>query len=429
MLYDSPELKLFEDRVVDCLGTTYISDIPDVQPKSKIRLRNASPIIERIWRVALGDIETNTIKNDLGAYFAAGAKWGNIVFTRDNSYSGVLGLNRIYPDLMRSCLDVTRKTQWNTGFAVTAGHAVRAIKVDWLETGLDNEGFKNKYHQNCYSRRTDDIVWLWCAHDLLCSTNASNDDWKWLYDNGVRFFERFYRPFFDPSDGLFRGQVSFVDVTWPGRPRPVSGYPANFTVEDCIMLKPSSTNALYLKGLRSMSDAASRLGLAHESRNWSEQAEKLQQAIRKNLVAPDGRIACYKDRHGRLSDHSDALGIALCVIHDAVEKETGIEAVKNHPRTGFGIPLFNPFLPNEYVYHNNASWPFSDTFFLMACEKALGKPQYAYNLALLARVVKADGFREYVNIRTGEASGSGRILWSAASFINACFRAGLLDHN
>jgi hypothetical protein len=427
MNYESKELKLLDDRVVDKLGAITLADIPDPRPHCPVRLAGATPILERLWRVALDDAESNIRDTELGKYFAGGAKFGSVVFTRDISYSGVLGLNCLYPDIMRTSLDVTRRVHWKAGFAVTPGHAVPAIDVPWEETGLDNTAFKDRYHTNCYSRRTDDVIWLWAARDLFDGIKPTRDDWLWLYEYGVKFFERFYLPFFDPADGLYRGQVSFVDVTWPHRGRATSGYPAHYTVEDCLMIKASSTNALYLKGLRVMGEAAEILGRAGEARGWAERAEKLREAIQNNLVKPDGRIACYKDRHRNLSPHSDALGTALCILHDAVDKTTGTESVRRYPKTPIGIPVFAPFFPNDLMYHNNSSWPFVDALFLSAAEKALGESQAAYNLALLARVVKADGFHELVDMRsgTGAVAGSGHQLWSAAAFISACRRAGL----
>ncbi|MFA7157672.1 MAG: hypothetical protein WC299_00100 [Kiritimatiellia bacterium] len=425
MHYESKDLKLLDDRVTDRLGTITLADIPDPQPRCPARLEGTTPILERLWRVALDDAESNIRETELGKYFAGGAKFGAIVFTRDISYSGILGLNRFYPDIMRSGLDVTRRVHWDTGFAVTPGHAVPAIDVPWEETGLDNTAFKDRYHTNCYSRRTDDVIWLWAARDLFSLGTTSREDWTWLYDWGMKFFERFYRPFFDPVDGLYRGQVSFVDVTWPERGRATSGYPAHYTVEDCLMIKASSTNALYLKGLRVMAEAAETIGRKDEARNWTERAEKLKGAIQNNLVAKNGRIACYKDRHGDLSPHSDALGTALCILHDAVDKLTGAESARRYPKTPIGIPLFDPFWPNDLMYHNNSSWPFVDALFLWAAEKVLGESQAAYNLALLARVVKPDGFHELVNIRSGAVIGSCHQLWSAAAFINASRRAGL----
>ncbi|MCA1810056.1 MAG: hypothetical protein ABR497_07985 [Kiritimatiellia bacterium] len=423
MIYESKELKLLPDRVIDRLGEITLADIPDPQPQCPVRLAGATPLMERLWRVALHDAETNIRDSDQGRYFAGGAKFGTIVFTRDISYAGVLGFNGLYPEIMRSGLKITREVRWKAGFVVTTGHVVSGIDAPWEDPGLDNQGFKELYNTNCYTRRTDDVVWLWAARDLFAKTSPGQAEWTWLYENGKRYFERFYRPFYDADDGLYRGQISFVDVRWPHKPR-AGGYPAHFTVDDCVMLKASSTNALYLNGLRVMAEAAEQLGLQDQAVEWQRRAQALRNSIQAHLVRPDGRIACYKDRHGRLSGHVDALGTALCVLHDAVDAETAARSVKHYPRTDIGIPLFDPFFPHDSMYHNNASWPFVDALFLAAADK-VGESQAAFNLALLARVVKADGFHELVDMRNGAVVGSGHQLWSAAAFVSACRRAGL----
>jgi len=426
MIYKGPDLELREDRVIDKLGTIKLSDIPDPQPDCPVRLQNTTPILERLWRVALWDIESNIKETERGRYFAGGANFRLMVYTRDISYSGILGLNRVYPEIMRSSLEVTRNTRRALGFKVSRGHAVPEIDVPWEELDLSEGEFSARFDTNCYSRRTDDVVWLWAMSDLFSRMDAGPDDWTWLYETGLEFFERFYDPFYDSSDGLYRGQASFIDVAWPERPRPVGGYPVNFKVADCLLLKAASTNALYVKGMRVLADVTSRLGRDDEARAWTDRAGKLSRAIEANLVAPDGRIAYYKDRHGERSDRSEILGTSFVVLHDAVAPDVGAAAIKSYPRTGVGIPVITPFLDNDSAYHNNGSWPFSDTFFLSAAEKALGESQCACNFALLARTVRDDGFHEVVDIRSGAVKGSGHQLWSSAAFVNTCVRAGLV---
>ncbi len=422
--YKGDELRFYEDRVCDRFGCINVDDMPDPQPDCPVRLKEVTPILERMWRIAFWDIESNILETEKGRYFGGGAKFGPKVYTRDISYSGVLGLNEFYPQVMRDSLEVTRKVRWDTGFTVSRGHAVPEIDVPWEELDIPEAEFTSRFTTNNYSRRTDDVVWLWAASDLFTRQNAPAADWRWLYETGQKFFKRFYAPFYDPSDGLYRGQVSFVDVRWPHK-ESAGGYPSHFTVKDCLMLKASTTNALYLKGLSVMAEAAEKIGLKGESEDWADRAAKLRESIQKHLVASEGYIVCYKDRHGKKSHHTDALGTALCILHGAVEKETAEFSAKHYPTSEIGIPLFNPFFKHNKMYHNYAAWPFVDAFFLSAKETALQKSQCAYNFALLARTVREDGFHEVVDMRSGEVGGSGHQLWSAAACLNACRRAGL----
>ncbi len=67
--------------------------------------------------------------------------------------------------------------------------------------------------------------------------------------------------------------------------------------------------------------------------------------------------------------------------------------------------------------------PFVDIFF----EQSDGVDRSAQNAALLGRTCVEDGtFHEVTDDRTREVKGSGSQLWTAASFVDVCRRAGLL---
>jgi hypothetical protein len=290
---------------------------------------------------------------------------------------------------------------------------------------MDERTFGRTEHINSYTRATDDVVWLWCANELI-TKHGTLEDWKWLHNNGTKCFEEFYTPFFDPSDQLYRGQASFVDVHWADRK--ATGYPEEFTIQDCVLLKALSTNCLYVKGLETMANASARLGFRSEASRWNSQAKALRVAIRKELRNKDGTFAYFKDRHGDLQPRRDALGTALAVITGVVSGRDARNALAGYPVTDAGVPLFLPFFPTPGFYHNNSAWPFVDTFFLRAWETAYKVDRTSLNAALLARTCRYDGtFHEVVNYPTKMIGGSGSQLWSAASFIDVCGRAGLLN--
>jgi len=423
MLYNKPPLILKADRIIDVLGETTLNDLPNPEPKHPARLKNATPIIERMWRIALRDVESNIVETEQGRYFGAGAIFGPKVFTRDISYSGILGVNKLYPDLMRSSLEFTRNLRWDIGFIVYRGHDVNEIDVDWDIRYKDHVEMMEKHNTNCYARRTDDVVWLWCAGDLI-RDSKNPDDYKWLYEWGAKFFKRFYDPFFDSSDGLYRGQATFMDVHSPVHK--TTAYPHEWSAADCVMAKATSTNCLYVKGLDTMAWAAKKLGKNDEAKQWAKRAESLRKAMLKELRNPDGTFAYYKDRWGKLAPRREALGTAFTVLTEVVKGKDAKKALAGYPVTDAGIPSFDPFFEFKDAYHNNTSWPFVNEFFLAALGKANNTDTIAQSFAHLARVCKKDGFKEYIDMRNKVASGSGSQLWSAAAFIDICFRAGLV---
>ncbi len=427
MLYTSEHLQLTDDRLIDPLGTVRLQDLPDPQPQHPARLTNATPLAERLWRIALDDIEKNIIETDTGLYFGAGREFGMTVYTRDIALSGVLGLDRLYPDVMKSSLLHTREVRSETGFKLSKGYSLPEIPIEWEEEDLTEKGYQKRYHTNNYLRRTDDVVWLWAAEDLA-SASGKREDWKWVYEWGDRFFRDFYMPFFDETDGLFRGQACFVDIHFTEFK--ATGYPRDWSISDCIMGKALSTNCLFYQGMLAMSRAAGETNKPFEKVEWSAKAENLRRSIIREFRRDDGSFAYYKDRSNRLLPMRHCLGEGLAVLHEVVRGEEAKRALVNYSVSPFGVPLFDPFFKEDDYYHNNSSWPFCDTFYIRASEKADGGDRTALNAALLARVCRDEsGFRELVDYRTGEPKGSAHQLWTAAAFVDVCLRSNLTISN
>ena len=198
--------------------------------------------------------------------------------------------------------------------------------------------------------------------------------------------------------------------------------------------------------MQAMAKACEKSGRAFaEKQQWLDRAAALKVAIQKEFTKPDGTLAYYKDRHGKLMHNRSGYATAFAVIFGIVEGDAANAAYADFPTPDNGIPLFIPFIADTdgSEWHNHASWPFCDTFFLWGKSIADGKDYTDYNAALLARSVgtaikpkkaKADqaeadafgSFHEYITLPDGLISGSGRQLWSAAAFLNVCIRAGLV---
>ena len=176
-----------------------------------------------------------------------------------------------------------------------------------------------------------------------------------------------------------------------------------------------------------MSRAADKLGNKAQAAEWSKRADKLKEAMRKELRNPDGSFAYYKDRWGKLAERREALGTALTVLMEVVTGDAAVKALAGYPVTDAGIPTYDPFFGFDHAYHDNTSWTFVVTLFFQALDKADGGDRIAQCMALVGRVCKNDGFREYIDMRDKAAKGSGSQLWCAAAFIDVCIRAGLVE--
>ena len=421
-LYHSKNLELNSLEIRDSLRRTTIADLPNKQPENVLEQDFGTPITKKLWKIALSDVESNIVTTPNGRYFGAGKKFGLLVYTRDISFSGLLALNELYPQEMLSSLKVTRNVRLGLGLTVSRGYAVPDVKGNWNEekNTIESE-FVRKHKTNSYTRRTDDVIWLWAATDLF-EKHQEIADWEWLYSRGLESFKILYSPFYDKTDGLFRGQASFIDIHY--EKEKATGYPQEFSISDCVMLKALSTNCLYYKGMLSMAEACKHLEKFDEEKEWQTKALKLKKSILKELSLGNGTYSYFKDKYGTLQPRRDALGSALMVLTGIVTGDDAKNCLANYPETWAGIPILYPFYPWKTVYHNNTAWPFVDTFFLWAKEMAYGKDFKNYNAALVARTC-FDGqtFRELVNFNTKEPYRSTSQLWTASSFLNICLRS------
>jgi hypothetical protein len=434
LLYNSPPLVLTENTLSDGLGAFKVEDLPVVNPKCNIELKkNASPLTRKMWKIALNDVELNLITNNYGTYFAAGRRYTDRVYTRDIAFAGILGLNALYPNEMMKSLRVTRDVVSKLGYKVSREEVIKEINAPWEIIAEDKTEVMAQYKSNSITRRTDDVVWIWAVDDLFKS-HPEVADWKWFYNNGKKNFDEFYAPWYDKTDGLYKAQPTFHDIQ-------SSAYPKGYSQADCVLLKSTSTNCLYYKALLSLANAAKKCNLPEESKVWNQKAKSLKAAIIKELMLPDGTFTYYKDRYGKVMPNQHNLGTAFAIIFGVVEGKAAKKAIENYPTSEFGTPLQYPFMENKGD-HNQASWPFCDTFFLIAKEIADGKDYTGYNAALLARTMgtKLDpkknpewggfgSFHEKVQLPSGLISGSGSQLWTSAAFMNVCMRANLIDFN
>lgn len=423
-IYKGNNLSMIENEIIDSLRTISHDSLPIRNPENKFKLEYITPLTSKLWNIALTDIESNIVNTGNGKYFGAGKYFGLRIYTRDISYSGILGLNELYPREMLSSLQVTRDVRLRLGLHVAKNYIVPGINAEWKEDTLSEGEFLKKYHTNSYTRRTDDIVWLWAARDLF-HRHPDIADWQWMYVQGNQCFERLYWPFFDENDGLFRAQASFVDIHYKGRK--TTGYPREFSITDCVLIKPLSTNCLYFQGMKTMAKACKKLGKKKEAVEWEKKAASLKQSILTHLKFEDGTFSYFKHQNGTLEPRREALGSALAVISGVVQGKDAKKSLAGYPVTWAGVPIFHPFYPWDRSYHNNTAWPYVDTFFLWAKEISENKDYTSLNAALLARTCVKDGsFHEVVNWKSKEPHGSGSQLWSASAFVNVCERAGLV---
>ncbi len=403
-------------------------DIPDVTPKNPTPYTGSSVLLGKLWKIALDDIEkSHNTQTEFGTVFSAGAygkDFCSLVFSRDNAYAGLLGLNCLYPQEMLESYKAIRQVRYRLGWSCfkVCGSELKGIP-DVPVYDMKPLEFFRKFQKASAINKTDDVAWVWAAYDLLKKQDFPRTEWEWLYENGQLGFDKFYQAFYDETDGLYFGQPTFIDVGHCGYP---DGYntPTTKRRNKCVWLKATSTNSLYYKALCVMAETARLLDKADEATAWQSRADALKTAILRHLRAPDGTFYYFRYRDGRAEQRREALGSAFPVLCGVVEGEDAVAAVAGYPITPFGVPLLYPYYPRHDSYHNNTMWPFADTFFLLAYERANGVSTAEVNLLGLVNAFKNGHFYELHDAKTNTPMGSWAQLWTTAAFLNAMIRAG-----
>ena len=396
------------------------------EPDCKLTLNDSTPpIIKKMWKNVLWEIERNfSIETPYGTVYGAGNRGKGFfakLFNRDVSFSGILGLNVLYPDSVMQSLKIIRKIRLERGWSCPKDFVIQGIDEVTVED-ITLKEYILKYGKSTPANKTDDVIWLWCYYDLLKKGDYPLSEWQWFYETGVECFERLYKPFYDSSDGLYYGQPTFIDVGYTGYPRELLEKPGMTKHNNCIWVKASSTNSLYYVGMLALSDAAARLGYLNESDEFKARAKALAEQMRKHLRFEDGTFCYFKHKDGHLEPRREALGTALPVLFEIVVGDEARAAVANYPYTVQGAPLIYPFLEDEKSHHNNSAWPFASTILSAAIEKATGVSTAFENMVMLMNCFERGGVREIFDMRTRLPKGCYAQLWSLASFVYTCSR-------
>ena len=72
MLFKSSSLNMQSTFIKDSTKCVLLSALPNLVPKLFLRLKNVTPLIGKLWNIALYDVESNIIETENGKYFGAG---------------------------------------------------------------------------------------------------------------------------------------------------------------------------------------------------------------------------------------------------------------------------------------------------------------------------------------------------------------------
>jgi Bacterial alpha-L-rhamnosidase 6 hairpin glycosidase domain len=352
------------------------------------RYQSSQLLMNALYDMSLEEMLLN-VRPD-GA-FRAGKLWDG-VWTRDISYSILLSLALVAPDVARESL---MKKVSSDG---------RIIQ----DTGTGGS----------WPVSTDRMVWALAAWEIY---TVSGDE-QWL-NTAYRIISKSAAADLKDvraANGLFNGESSFMD--WREQ-----SYPRWMDAKDIYQSQCLSTNAVHYETYRILSKMAGRLGLP--AKEYDEAAAALKAAVNSRLWMPDkGYYGEY--RYGRsfssLSPRSESLGEALAVLFDIADEKQQRLIVSNTPVVDYGVPDFHPQIPNMPAYHNNAVWPFVVGYWTWAATRARNASAVEHGMGAIYR--QAALFltnKENMTATAGDPVtmlNSDRQLWSVAANLALVYR-------
>jgi hypothetical protein len=347
---------------------------------------------DALYNLALEEMQ-NAIEPD--STFRTGKKWAG-VWTRDISYSIILSMGILQPKVAMISLkkkvkngEIIQDTGTGGAYPISTDREIWAVAA-W-------EVYKV----------TGDKDWLNYAYAVV--KNSINDDLHNIYD---------------AQTGMAKGESSFLD--WREETYPAWMQPADIYESECL-----GTNAVHFEANTVLSEMAAELGNKKDEKKYSDVADKIKKGVNQYLWQDDkGYFGQYL--YGRnfkiLSPKSEALGEALSIYFDVADnRDKQQKIVSNTPVTPFGISCIYPQIPGIPPYHNDAVWPFVESYWAIASAKAGNEKSVVRAMCAVYRpaalfLTNKENFVASDGDYAGTQINSSNMLWSLSGSISLVYR-------
>lgn len=414
LLYKSKEFSLYPNKIVQgefeataidscTILSNYGQEENKTQQEWKLtsnlsnypQYKSNQMILNAIYQLGLEELEKNMAPDTT---FNTGEKWQG-VWTRDISYSVILALAITHPEVSKNSLlkkvkhgKIIQDTGTGGSWPVSSDRMIWSVAA-W-------EIYKT----------TGDLDWLKRAYFII--KNSTEDDLNVVWDY---------------QKHLFKGESSFLD--WREQ-----SYPKWMEPIDIFNSYSLSTQAVHYQSLQVLIQMGKILG--KDVQKYFDISQAVKTSINEKFWLPEkgyfGQFL-YGQKYHQLSNRSESLGEALCILWNIADKPRANQIIANTPQNSFGIPCFHPQIPNVAAYHNQAIWPFVQSYWTWASAKAKNIESVNHGLACAIRSTALFlTNKENLLISTGDFNGtainSDRQLWSVAGSLSTIFRT-LLGFN
>jgi len=350
------------------------------------------PITDAIYNLSLEEMQ-KAIEPD--STFRTGKEWAG-VWTRDISYSIILSMAYLQPKVSENSLlkKVNKKGRIIQDTGSGGAWPVSTDRMIWAVAAFE------------LYKVTGDMAWLKKAYGII--RNSIDDDLQNIYD---------------PVTGLVKGESSFLD--WREQTYPKWMQPADIYNSENL-----GTNAVHFEANIVLSKMAKLLHDNASIVKYKANADRIKKGINTYLwQASKGYYGQYL--YGRnnlvLSPRSEALGEALCVLFDIADSSKQQQIVSRTPLTPFGISCIYPQIPGIPPYHNNAVWPFVQTYWSWAAAKAGNEKAVMESIADIYRpaalfLTNKENFVAGNGDFSGTQINSSNMLWSLSGNISIIYK-------
>jgi hypothetical protein len=399
-LKNNPELKLQDTDGDTIYETTLVlnkqSDEKHTDAEWKLstdisaypQYKSGYVLSDAVYNMSLEEMQ-KAIEAD--STFRTGKEWSG-VWTRDVSYSIILSMAYMQPKVAINSL--MRKV----------GKNKRIIQ----DTGTGG----------AWPASTDRMIWAVAAWEIFKATGNTN----WMqqaYQIIKNSIDDDLVTIYDPVTGMVKGESSFLD--WREQTYPKWMQPADIFESECL-----GTNAVHYQANIILSKMATALNQKQVAEKHKLIAERIKAGINTYLWLPEkGYYAQFL--YGRnfmiVSPRSEALGEALCVLFGIADDARAKQIVASTPVTSFGIPCIYPEIPNIPPYHNNAVWPFVQSYWLWAAAMVNNEKSVAESISAIYRpaamfLTNKENFVAENGDFSGTQINSSTMLWSLSGNIS-----------
>lgn len=320
--------------------------------------------------------------------FRTGVFWGG-VWTRDVSYSILHSLAQLHPDVCKTSL---------------------LAKIN-----ANNRIIQDTGTGGAWPCSTDRTTWVLAAWEVYKVTGEK----EWLdriFPVVKNTLEDDHLVAYDPQTQLMKGETSWLD--WREQEYPTWAQPV-----DIYNSEPMGTTAVHYQSLRILAEMCRLEGQLALAKKYDKWADDIKEGINKNLWMEDqGLYAIYLYGRNHLVQHPqmEILGEAFSILFDIAPADRQKRISESYVNEDFGTPDFYPNLKDQYPYHNDAMWPFTQAYWMKAVAKVGNEQALLHSLATLTRCAALFlTNQENMVIYNGDYKGlpinSPRQLWSVAA--------------